>query len=185
VSGECGTERCSPARALSSPASAEDCSSLFDRFIGTTAQSDSSGTCPSAVRLFAFSDWSRSRLGRDVPEVSRFSCIWFLSVRGFLDYAEPTSHSRFYAADCIAFPFGDKVSVSVRSFSELNGPAHRCPCLRFDERFAASAARLRVKMESLLLSCGALSSPSTCRFIPAHPRDGFEISGERVGKLLF
>src|SRR6266852_7356944 len=83
------------ARALSSPASAEDCSSLFDMFIGTTAQSDSSGTCPSAVRLLAFSDGSRSRLGRDVPEVSRFSCMLFLSVRGFLDYAEPADHSRY------------------------------------------------------------------------------------------
>src|ERR1700685_794750 len=80
------------ARALSSPASAEECSSLFDRFTGTTARSDSSGTCPSAVRLIAFSDGSRSWLDRDVPEVSRFSCMLFLSVRGFLDYAEPTSH---------------------------------------------------------------------------------------------
>jgi hypothetical protein len=29
-------------------------------------------------------------------------------------------------------------------------------------------ARLEVRIESLLLSCGALSSPTTCRFIPAH-----------------
>ena len=29
-------------------------------------------------------------------------------------------------------------------------------------------ARLGVRMESLLLSCRALSSPATCRFIPAH-----------------
>src|SRR5450631_40452 len=76
------------------PASVEEGSSLFDRFTGTTARSDSSGACQPAVRLLAFSDRSRSRLGRDVPEVSRFSCMLFLSVRGFLDYAEPADHSR-------------------------------------------------------------------------------------------
>src|SRR3954453_23804519 len=27
-----------------------------------------------------------------------------------------------------------------------------------------------------LLSCGALSSPTTCRFIPAHPQVGFELA---------
>src|SRR5438270_11611484 len=37
------------ARALPSPVSAEDCSSLFDRFTGTMAQSDSSEAYLSAV----------------------------------------------------------------------------------------------------------------------------------------
>src|SRR6266536_95122 len=91
------------ARALSSSASIEDRSSLFGRFTGTTARSDSSGTCLPAVRLIAFSGRSRSWLDREVPEVSRFSCMLFLSVRGFLDYAEPTGHSRFYAANHVAF----------------------------------------------------------------------------------
>ena len=35
---------------------------------------------------------------QDVQEISRFSCMLFLSVRGFLDYAGPTSHSRSNAA---------------------------------------------------------------------------------------
>src|SRR5712692_2067352 len=83
------------ARALPSPISAEECSSLFDRFTGTTARSDSSETLRSAVRRLAFSGRSRSRFGREVPEVSRFSCMLFLSVRGFLDYAEPADHSRY------------------------------------------------------------------------------------------
>src|SRR5258706_14842258 len=78
------------ARALPSPASAEECSSLFDRFTGTTARSDSSRACRSAVRRIAFSDWSRSLFNREAPEVSRFSCMLFLSARGFSDYAEPT-----------------------------------------------------------------------------------------------
>src|SRR5450755_4590773 len=92
------------ARALPSPTSAEDCSSLFGWFTGTMARSDSSETCRPAVRLFAFSGRSRSWLDREVPEVSRFSCMLFLSVRGFLDYAGPADHSRFYAISHVAFP---------------------------------------------------------------------------------
>src|SRR5271157_4906481 len=89
--------------ALPSPTSAEDRSSLFGWFIGTTAQSDSSGACMLAFRLWAFANRSRSWLDRDAPEVSRFSCMLFLSVRGFLDYAGPTSHSRSNAAGRFAF----------------------------------------------------------------------------------
>src|SRR6267154_3206669 len=99
------------ARALSSPASAEDCSSLFDRFTGTTARSDSSETCPPAVWLLAFSDWSRPWLNREVSEVSRFSCMLFLSVRGFLDYAEPTSHSRILRGRLYCLPLMTTVSA--------------------------------------------------------------------------
>src|ERR1017187_163028 len=87
-------------RALPSPISLEDCSSLFDRFIGTTARSDSSETSRSAVRRIGFSDRSRSWLDREVPEVSRFSCMLFLSVRGFLDYAGPVDHSRYRGQPC-------------------------------------------------------------------------------------
>ncbi len=80
--------------ALPSLTSAEDCSSLFDKFTGTMAQSDSSIACLSAVGLIAFSDRSRLWLSREAFEVSRFSCMLFLSVRGFLDYAGPACHSR-------------------------------------------------------------------------------------------
>ena len=41
----------------------------------------------------AFTDRSRS-FDRDTQEISRFSCMLFLSVRGVLDYAGPVSHSR-------------------------------------------------------------------------------------------
>ena len=44
--------------ALPSPTSAEVCTSLFDRFIGTMAQSDFSCACTSAVRFMAFADRS-------------------------------------------------------------------------------------------------------------------------------
>src|SRR5207249_8263795 len=79
--------------ALPSPASAEACASLFDWFTGTTAQSDFSSTCMSAVWFMAFADRSCS-FEQDVREISRFSCMLFLSVRGFSDYAGPNSHSR-------------------------------------------------------------------------------------------
>jgi hypothetical protein len=42
--------------ALPSPASVEGCPSLFGWFIGSTAQSDFSSTCMSAVRFMAFTD---------------------------------------------------------------------------------------------------------------------------------
>ena len=42
--------------ALPSPASVEDRPPLFGWFTGTTAQSDFSGTCMSAVRFMAFTD---------------------------------------------------------------------------------------------------------------------------------
>src|SRR5438034_10712680 len=40
----------------------------------------------------------------------------FLSVRGFLDYAEPTGHSRFYAASHVAFSIGDGICDSELTF---------------------------------------------------------------------
>ena len=162
------------ARALSSPASAEDGSSLFGKFTGTTARSDSSETCRSAVRRLAFSDRSRSRLGREVPEVSRFSCMLFPSVRGVLDYAEPIDRSRIYAAVRFAFLYRGESRRSDQSFSKLNSPAHRALV------YASTTTSRRPSQDSgpgwsrLLLSCRDLSSPTTCRFNPAHPRHGLE-----------
>jgi hypothetical protein len=59
----------------------------------TTTQSDFSSTCTSAVRFMAFADRPSHTL-EGVLEISRFSCMLFLSVRGLLDYAGPDSHSR-------------------------------------------------------------------------------------------
>src|ERR1700758_1299661 len=72
--------------ALPSPTSAEDCSPLFGWFIGTTALSDFSGACMLALRFWAFANRSRPCSDRDAPEISRFSCMLFLGVPGFLDY---------------------------------------------------------------------------------------------------
>src|SRR5439155_22965708 len=59
---------------LPSPASAESRPSLFGWFTGTTAQSDFSSTCMSAVRLGAFADRPRSS-DQGALEISRFSCM--------------------------------------------------------------------------------------------------------------
>src|ERR1019366_7900954 len=102
--------------ALPSPISAEDCSSLFDGFTGTMAQSDSSDTCLSAVRHKAFSDRSRLWLGREDSEVSRFSCMLFLSVRGFSDYAGPACHSRLRDTPCCLPGLRKRSATLIQSF---------------------------------------------------------------------
>ena len=82
------------ARTLPSPTSAGMTSPLFGWFIGTSARSDFSETCMPALWLPAFADRSRLESSRDAPEISRFSCMLFLGVPRFLDYAGPIGHSR-------------------------------------------------------------------------------------------
>jgi len=135
--------------ALPSPTSAEDCSLLFGWFIGTTALSDFSSACMLALWLWAFTNRSRSCWDRDAPEISRFSCMLFLSVPGFLDYAGPTGHSRSTATSRIAFLVGNRVQRPNQRFSKLNHPAHRYPYLRFNQHLAMLAAKLGAKMDSL------------------------------------
>src|SRR5215469_3982137 len=79
--------------ALPSPTSAAACAALFGWFTDNMAQSDFSSAYVSVVRFMAFTD--RPLLtAKGALEISRFSCMLFLSVRGFLDYAGPASHSR-------------------------------------------------------------------------------------------
>src|SRR5436853_4564041 len=121
----------SPVCALPSPASAQACASLFGRFTGITAQSDFSCTFMSAVRFMAFADRSCS-LGQDVQEISRFSCMLFLSVRGFLDYAGPDNPLAVSVVVVLPSSLRNRVGVLCQTvFSKLNSPAHRCLRLRF------------------------------------------------------
>src|SRR6185369_6514424 len=98
--------------ALPSPASAGDCPPLFGWFTGSTAQSDFSGTCMSALRLVAFADLPVSA-DQGVLEISRFSCMLFLSVRGFSDYAGPTVHSRLAWLPCCLPPTRNEVGILI------------------------------------------------------------------------
>src|SRR5208337_2262306 len=66
----------------------------------------------------------------------------------------------------VAFPQTEQGRhANLRFRSSL--PCPRCLCLRFACRLTTTGARLEVRMESLFLSCRALSSPAICRFIPA------------------
>src|SRR5499427_7887701 len=136
--------------ALPSPASAEGCCpSLFGWFTSTTAQSDFSCTFMSAVRFMAFADRSCS-FEQDVQEISRFSCMLFLSVRGFLDYAGPSIiHSRLTWLLCCLPPIGTESASCSIGFSKFNSPAHQYLCLRFKRHLTISPARLEVRMDSL------------------------------------
>src|SRR5258708_27755863 len=141
---------CSSVCALPSPASAEGCCpSLFGWFTGTTAQSDFSCTFMSAVRFMAFADRSWS-VDQDVQEISRFSCMLFLSVRGFLDYAGPSNPLAITWLLCCLPPLRTESASCSIGFSKLNSPAHRYLCLRFKRYLATSPARLEARMDSLL-----------------------------------
>src|SRR5438477_6497585 len=101
----------------------------------------------------------------------------YLSVRGFLDYAGPIRHSRLAWLSCCLPPYQNGVGILIQTgFSKLNSPAHRYLCLRFKRDLAVSPARLEARMESLSPFCRALSSPTTCRFIPAHSARPFLLS---------
>src|ERR1022692_5228586 len=121
--------------ALPSPASAGSCLPLFGRVTGSTAQSDFSSTCVSVVWLCAFTD-RPSSITEGALEISRFSCMLFFSVRGFLDYAGPDNHSRLTRLPCCLPPTRQGVGILIWRFSKLNHPAHRClrPTLRNSPR---------------------------------------------------
>jgi hypothetical protein len=151
---------------LSSPTSAEDRSPLFSRFTGTPVQSDPSRPYMAAVRHFAFAARSRLRMTRGSLEVSRFSCMLLLGVQRFSDYAGPTSHSRLTRLVVLPSPSEDGVGALKESFrSSITPPA--------DALVYASAVTSRCRLQDSgsgwsrsLLSCRALASPATCRFIP-------------------
>src|SRR5215469_8745605 len=103
--------------ALPSPASAEASAPLFGWFTGTTAQSDFSCTFMSAVRFMAFANRS-CPFEQDVQEISRFSCMLFLSVRGFLDYAGPNRHSRVAWLPCCLPPSRKGVGILIHRLFE-------------------------------------------------------------------
>ncbi len=153
--------------ALPSPTSVEGCPPLFGWFTGTTAQSDFSRTFTSAVRFMASADRSCS-VDQDVQEISRFSCMLFLSLRGFLDYAGPSIPlaSSVVAVSPSSLPERSRRPVPSAFRSSIARPT--------DTPVYASSDTSRSRLQDsgpgsirCLLSCRALSSPTTCRFIPA------------------
>ena len=152
---------------LPSTASAEGFPSLFGCFTGTTRQSDSSSCV--RVRLAALRLRGPVCLIRQTrwrSPGSRACC--FSTCQGLRPRRVPPRLAILSPAADVAFPLSKQGRHAVRQFSGLNSPAHRCLCLRFAVRLATHHARLEVRIESLLLFRRALSSPTTCRFIPAH-----------------
>ena len=92
--------------------------SWFGWLMGTTTQSDSSPPCAPDVRLDAFSGRPAVLLSGDA-EVSRFSCMKFLSVRGVYDYAGSATGSRYRLLRC-GLPHTSTGSAPQTVFSKLN-----------------------------------------------------------------
>ena len=149
VSGECGMKTMfSLARALLSPGSAEDRSSLFVWFIDTMVRSDSSRACvsacgfaPSQTGLVPF----RAEALRRSPG-SRACC--FSACAGSKTTQDRLSARVYREQPCCLPPSGESRRPDF-AFFEAQYPAHRYPCLRFKRHLAMSPARLRAKMESL------------------------------------
>src|ERR1035438_5087340 len=120
----------------------------------------------SGVRHIAFPD--RSPILRDAAEVSRFSCMLFLDVLGSLTTPGPAFARDFRCRRC-CLPATAKGSAPESKVFEAQSASPSMPLstLRQPPRDGVHA-RLEARMESLLLSCKALSSSTTCRFIPAH-----------------
>ena len=164
----CDSAMFSSVCALPSPTSAEAGTSLFGRFNGTMAQSDFSCACTSAVRFMAFADRSRS-FDQDAQEISRFSCMLFLSVRGFYRLRRTGQLLAINAAAVLPSSHRNGVGILCHGLFEAQSPRPLIPLStlqpppRDDDRKTRGQDGFAV-----LLSCRALSSPTTCRFSPAH-----------------
>src|SRR5262245_5325170 len=92
----------------------------------------------------------------------------FLSVRGFFDYAGPAGHSRLTQPTVLPSPLRQKVGILKQRFFEAQSPGPPIPLstLRAPPHDVARKTRGQYGF-AVLLSCRALSSPTTCRFIPA------------------
>ena len=119
VEDVCDSKVFSLVRSLPSPVFGAGCPAWFDWFIGTTEQSDSSGPFARVVRLLP----SPAGLARCCcpagSEVSRFSCMQFLSVLGVYDYAGPARRSRWRDWPC-GLPPVRTGSASRFSFTKLD-----------------------------------------------------------------
>src|SRR5216683_1926522 len=93
----------------------------------------------------------------------------FLSVRGFLDYAGPDNHSRITRPPYCLPPTRSGVGILIYGLFAAQLPPPT------DASVYASRNTSRCPLQDsrsgwirYFLSCRALASPTTCRFIPAH-----------------
>ena len=116
----------------------------------SAAPSDFSGAYMCTVRLVAFADRPCSS-DQGVLEISRFSCMLFLSARGFSDYAGAIVHSRLEWPPCCLPPTRNEVGILIYGLfaaqwprppmplSTLQETSHDAPCkTRGQDGFATS-----------------------------------------------
>src|SRR5215813_9698032 len=128
-------------RSLPSPFSADDCLSLFEWFIGTTPQCDSSQTYMRAVRpspspADLLSGWTAG-----VSEVSRFSCMKFLGVLWGLRLRR-TDWELALSLPLMLPSAITRASASGLHLFRAQYPPHLFPCLRFAVHLTMPSAKL-------------------------------------------
>jgi hypothetical protein len=104
-----------------------------------------------------------------VLEISRFSCMLFLSVRGFSDYAGSTVHSRLaWLPSCLP-PTRNEVGILIYGLFAAQSPRPPMPLVYASRNTSRCPPQdSRSGWTRYFLSCRALASPTTCRFSPAH-----------------
>jgi hypothetical protein len=101
-------------------------------------------------------------------EVSRFSCMKFLSVRGVCDYAGPGSDSRYRRCRCcLPQPQLSRRTRIKFSRSSIPGPPMPLFTLHVPSRDSPRKTRGQDGF-AVLLSCRALSSPASCLLFRKH-----------------
>jgi hypothetical protein len=166
VQDVCDSRVFSLVRSLSFPISAADGPALFGWFTGSTERSDSSDPFARVVRLLPSpADWSGASVQPDLRSPGSRACS-FSACPGSTTTRDQST-ARVSADDRVAFPFcvqGRRPDLVLRS--SIPGPPMPLSTLRPPPR--DDARKTRGQDGSLLLSCGTLSFPATCRFIPAH-----------------
>jgi hypothetical protein len=150
VSGECGTERCSPWPAPFSPQAPPKIALLCSPgssilWRGPTPLERARPPCgfgPSRTVLVPL----RAEALQRSPG-SRACC--FSACAGSSTTQDRLLARVYRESAVLPSSYQERVGVLVLRFSKLNSPAHRYPCLRFKRHLAMSPARLGAKMESL------------------------------------
>src|SRR6266436_1887824 len=141
----CGCRTFSLVSGLPSRLSAVGCPPLFEPFIGTTPESDSWPACLWVSRLSPFPTGLPPDCAAEADQLSRFSCMMFLDVRGVSDCAGSPVDFVFAPTFVWSSPFVIGSTPWRFSFTAPY-PACPCPCLRFASSLATGGARLGVRM---------------------------------------
>src|SRR3989441_12599756 len=92
-----------------------------------------------------------------------------LSVRGFLDYAGPTVHSRLAWLPCCLPPTRNEVGVLIYGLFAAQWPRPPMPLVYASKDTSRCPLQdSRSGWIRYFLSCRALASPTTCRLLRKH-----------------